>query len=123
MSENAVSTDILLLEDDGAILEGLVECLQLEGYSVAAAGDGCEGLAWLEAGNRPRVVVLDLVMPRMSGEEFLREVRARPGLRALPVVLMTAVSPGKVNLPDADAVIAKPFDLAAFLEVVRRYLR
>jgi two-component system, chemotaxis family, chemotaxis protein CheY len=114
---------ILLLEDDAAIREGLVECLELEGYSVQAVVDGAEALAWLEGGHRPRLVVLDLVMPRMSGEEFLREVRADGALRQLPVVLMTAASPGNVALPACDALLVKPFELDELLQVIRRFLR
>jgi CheY-like chemotaxis protein len=113
--------DILLLEDDLAILEGLVECLELEGHRVHAASDGAEALVWLAAGNQPRLVVLDLVMPRMGGEEFLRELRARPGAR-VPVVLMTAASLGSLALPEVDAFLAKPFELDEFLTVVRRFL-
>lgn len=123
MSEGATAPEILLLEDDPGILEGLVECLELEGHSVHAASDGVEALAWLAAGNWPRVVVLDLVMPRMNGEDFLRALRAQPRARGLPVVLMTAASPGKVALPEVDALLSKPFDLDAFLEVVERFLR
>lgn len=118
----SAAADILLLEDDVAILEGLVECLELEGHRVHAVTDGAEALGWLEAGNRPRLVVLDLVMPRMGGEEFLRALRARPGAR-IPVVLMTAASLGTLELPQADAFLAKPFELDEFLGVIRGFLR
>lgn len=123
MSANTTETaEILLLEDDAAIVEGLVECLEMEGRSVRAASDGVEGLAWLAAGNRPRLVVLDLVMPRMTGEDFLREIRSRPAYRDLPVILMTAAAPGKADFPEADALIHKPFELEEFLRVVKRFL-
>ena len=122
MSERATAAEILLIEDDAAILEGLAECLALEGHSVHAASDGVDGLAWLAAGNRPRLVVLDLVMPRMSGDEFLREARGRSTLAEVPVILMTAAAPGKVKLPEVDAVLTKPFELDALLEVVRGLL-
>ncbi|HYD43288.1 MAG TPA: response regulator [Anaeromyxobacter sp.] len=118
----APDIEILLLEDDAAILEGLVECLELAGHRVHAVSDGAEALGWLAAGNRPRLVVLDLVMPRMGGEEFLREFRAQPGAR-VPVVLMTAASPGSVELPQVDAFLAKPFELDEFLRAVQRFLR
>lgn len=113
---------ILLVEDDAAIRESLVECLELEGYRVEAFGDGVAALDWLVAGGRARVAVIDLVMPRLSGEDFLREVRASPALRDLPVVLMTAVTPGKAGLPVAEAFLPKPFELADFLAAVRRFL-
>lgn len=119
MSEPA---EILLLEDDEAILEGLVECLELEGHRVHAASDGAAALAWLAAGNQPRLVVLDLVMPRMGGEDFLRAFRSRTG-PSVPVVLMTAASLGKVELPQVDAFLAKPFELEEFLRVIQGFLR
>jgi CheY-like chemotaxis protein len=118
-----MSEDILLVEDDAAIRESLAECLALEGHTVRAAAEGAEALGWLAAGNRPRVVVVDLVMPGMSGEEFLDRLRAAPGPQRVPVVLMTAVSPGKVALPSADAMLHKPFELDEFLGVVARFLR
>jgi CheY-like chemotaxis protein len=69
------------------------------------------------------VVVADLVMPRLSGEDFLRALRADPALREVPVVLMTAASPGRVGLPAADVVLPKPFELTDFLAAVRRFVR
>ncbi len=115
-------TQIILVEDDTAIRESLAECLELEGFRVRAFGDGVAALAWLNGGGRPQVAVVDLVMPRLSGEDFLREVRAAPALRELPVVLMTAVSAAQADLPVADALLPKPFELADFLAVVRRFV-
>ncbi len=121
MSEESVQ--IVLVEDDAAIRESLEECLALDGFRVRAFADGVAALEWLVAGGRPQVVVADLVMPRLSGGDFLRELRADPALRELPVVLMTAASPGKVPLPPADALLPKPFELSDFLATVRRFLR
>ncbi len=120
MSTPAVQ--ILLVEDDTAIRESLAECLELEGFRVQAAGDGVAALAWLAGGGRAQVAVVDLVMPRLSGEDFLREVRAAPALRDMPVILMTAVSPAQASLPVADALLPKPFELADFLAAVRRFV-
>jgi CheY-like chemotaxis protein len=113
---------LLLVEDDTAIRESLVEVLELEGYRVQAFGDGVAALAWLSTGERPAMAAVDLVMPRLSGEELLRELRARPSLRDLPVVLMTAVTPDK-GLPAADALLVKPFELAELLATVQRLVR
>lgn len=114
--------DILLVEDDEAIRASLVECLELEGRAVRAEADGVEALAWLRAGNRPRVVVLDLVMPRMGGEELLSALRGSAETRDLPVVLMTGASAGEGRLPEADRVLQKPFDLSQFLEALEEWL-
>ena len=111
---------ILLVEDDTAIRESLAECLALEGYAVQAFGDGAAALDWLRGGGRPRLVVLDLVLPRMSGEDFLRALRADGALASLPTVLMTAASP-RSGLPAVDALLVKPFELGEFLDAVRRF--
>jgi len=116
------ATQIVVVEDDTAIRESLAECLELEGFRVQAFGDGVAALAWLNDGGRAQVAVVDLIMPRLSGEDFLKEVRASPALRELPVILMTAVSPSQADLPAADALLPKPFELADFLEVVRRFV-
>lgn len=113
---------ILLVEDDAAIRESLAECLELEGCRVAAFADGAAALAWLAEGGRPRVAVFDLVMPRVTGEEFLRALRADPAHRELPAILMTAASP-RGSLPAADALLVKPFELNDFLDLVKRHLR
>lgn len=117
------TTQIVLVEDDTAIRESLAEILELEGYRVQAFADGVAALAWLSAGGRPAVAAVDLVMPLLSGEEFLRALRALPALGRLPVILMTAVSPDKGGLPAADALLVKPFELSAFLEAVERLAR
>ena len=114
--------DILLVEDDAAIRESLAECLELEGHPVRAVADGPSALAWLEQGNRPRVVLLDLVMPVMSGDELVKVLRAVPGTRDIPLVLMTGASPGEMARAQVDALVTKPFELGELLAVVRRLL-
>jgi len=110
--------EILLVEDDDAVRSSLAECLELEGWVVQTAADGVEALAC----NRPRVVILDLVMPRMSGEDLVREIRGDSGTRDLPVVLMTGAAPLDDRLPKADALLVKPFSLSDLLEAIRPFL-
>jgi CheY-like chemotaxis protein len=120
----AAASQILLVEDDSAIRESVAECLQAEGHAVQTARNGAEGLSWLRAGNRPALVVLDLVMPVMDGAEFLVAVRTDPSWRDLPVVLMTAAMPSVANpLPAATAYLEKPFELADLLDTVARLTR
>lgn len=112
---------ILLVEDDGPIRDTVAECLAAEGYQVERAAHGGEALAWLQAGGRPALVVLDLVMPVMNGAELLVQLRASDTLRGTPVLLMTAAIPSAAApLPAADAVLVKPFDLDQLLETVQR---
>jgi CheY-like chemotaxis protein len=115
---------ILLVEDDPGIREAMVECLSLEGYSVAEASNGAEALAYLHAAPAPKVIVLDLVMPVMNGSEFLEQVRREPALSSIPVILMTAATLGAAHaarMPTADLRLPKPFELTALLDAVARF--
>jgi len=66
---------ILVVEDDLAILRGLKDNLECESYDVLTAADGEQGYALLKE-NRPDLVILDLMLPRMSGQQFCRSARA-----------------------------------------------
>jgi CheY-like chemotaxis protein len=85
----------LVVDDDRDIRETVAEILEDQGYSVHCASDGREALDWLQEHPREtQVVVLDMMMPGMTGEEFLREKESRPQLAALPVVVLSAQDSG-----------------------------
>ncbi len=89
-----------------------------------AVEHGADALAWLAREPRPAVILLDLVMPVMTGDEFLERLRAAPALRDVPVLLMTAALPGAtVASARADAVLTKPFELEELLAAVSRLCR
>ncbi len=114
---------ILLVEDDAGIRDSVAECLELEGYEVSAVANGSDALAWLSR-EVPDVLLVDLVMPVMTGGELLARMKADPRLAAVPAVLMTAAIPAPgAPVPKADATLPKPFDLDALLEVVGRLAR
>ncbi len=114
---------ILLVEDDTGIRDSVAECLEIEGYRVAAVANGEDALEWLSR-EVPDVLLVDLVMPVMSGGELLAHLKADPRLAGIPAVLMTAAIPAPGSfVPKADAMLPKPFDLDALLEVVRRLAR
>ncbi len=119
-AEGPVST-ILLVEDDDAIRESVSECLVLEGYNVALAVNGAEALDWLERADRPAVVLLDMIMPVMTGAELLVRMRRNPMLASVPVVLMTAAMQKEPAAMSAQALLPKPFDLAELLQTVARF--
>ncbi|GAA6200264.1 AAA family ATPase [Aquicoccus sp. SU-CL01552] len=80
----------LLIDDDPINLEVLRNFMELEGFGIEMARDGPEGLRALEAGFEPDIVLLDVMMPGMSGYEVCRRIRATRPVAALPVVMLTA---------------------------------
>jgi len=118
-----VKTHVLVIEDDVDILENVTQLLESEGYQVSAARNGRAALAALEGTDPPpSVILLDLMMPVMTGYEFREAQLANPRIASVPVVLMTAdghLSEKTARLGVA-AAIGKPFDIAALLAVVSR---
>ncbi len=121
MTEPAVQGNVLLVEDDEGIRETIAECLAGEGHAVTVTANGAQALAWLDAGGLADLVLLDMIMPVMTGDELLRRLRLDARFASLPVVLMTA-APDGASLHGAQELLSKPFDLAVLLELVARYL-
>jgi two-component system phosphate regulon response regulator PhoB len=113
---------VLILEDEAAIRELLVELLAVEGFRVASAESALGGLGLVRR-LRPAVVVLDLGLPYVSGVHFLAELRADPDplVRAVPVVVVSALT--ETLPPDrwaqVSAVLAKPVRLRVLADTVR----
>jgi CheY-like chemotaxis protein len=112
---------ILVVDDEPAIREAVVELLASEGYRAHGLGGGQEALEWVRR-ERPALVLVDLVMPVMNGAELLGRLRADPALKGVPVVLMTAATPARGEpATGADAVLRKPFELDELLDAVARH--
>ena len=107
---------ILLIDDDAEVRQACAQVLSEEGYSVHAASDGVSGIAQLDC--MPDVIVLDLVMPRMDGWEFIRRLRAVAGHEHTPVLVLTATSSSGAALVGAQAILRKPFVVDALLRQV-----
>ena len=116
--------DILLAEDDAGIRTILVEFLTEEGYVVIAAEHGADALALLATtAVLPRVILLDLMMPVMSGWAFRAQQRLNPHWADIPVIMLTA-SPAlsEAHGPmQAARVLSKPIDLDDLLVAVQQY--
>ena len=108
---------ILVVDDEPTILELLVELLRDEGHVTLAAGDGHMALEVLGR-VVPDLVITDAMMPRLDGPGLVRWMREQPGLRHVPVVLLSAVV--RVDPVELDGItfVAKPFDLATLLDAV-----
>jgi CheY-like chemotaxis protein len=112
---------ILVIDDDPAILDTVTQILEFEGYSVATATNGAEGLRQVDQAP-PALILLDMRMPVLDGWGFARTLRER-GV-ALPIVVMTAAQDARrwAQEISASAYLAKPFDLLDLLDVVQRQL-
>ena len=82
------ATTVLIVEDDAATREMYRQALTASGHRTIAVADGLAALRHLE-GDRPDVVVLDLMLPTLGGHDVYRELRANPETREIPVVIVT----------------------------------
>jgi DNA-binding response OmpR family regulator len=115
------SCSVLVVEDDPSITEFVESVLRDEGYEVAVAADGEEGLRRVEQ-VPPNLILLDLLLPVIGGEAFLREVRQRRGTE-IPIILMTAAREEAPEItPPAEGLVLKPFELTDLLAEVERVL-
>jgi len=115
---NARAT-VLVVDDDEAIRETIAELLRDSRYDVLCAENGAQALALLESGARPGLVILDLMMPVMSGWELIERLRRHPDheLSQIPVVILSAV-----GLAGEHVMIHKPVEIDLLLGTVERYL-
>lgn len=112
---------ILVVEDDEDAREAMVALLQMKGYRAVPAGNGKEALEYLRQAPVPDLIILDLWMPVMDGWQFRAEQIKDPRLKAVPVIVVTALS-DRDDL-DANEVIIKPVDVDRLLTTVGQYCR
>lgn len=115
------STPVLVVDDDPDIREAVQDILSFEGYEVVQADNGREALELLnrQPPLRPCIILLDLMMPVMDGEEFVSHLQRQPELAALPVILVTAS--GRGMFPGVKAIIKKPFEMDELLAAVSEH--
>jgi CheY-like chemotaxis protein len=107
MTTAASAMPILVVDDDPELRETLQDILEMEGWPVRLASNGREALEVLRELGRPCLILLDMMMPVMTGEEFLEHVRQDPVLHSYPVIICSATS--RSTLPGARSIIRKPF--------------
>lgn len=117
---------ILVMEDEDALSTLLQYNLEKEGYDVVVAADGEEGLVQIDE-RQPDLVLLDWMLPKVSGIEVCRRLRSRPETRNLPVIMLTArgEESDRVRGLDtgADDYLTKPFSMTELIARIRAVLR
>jgi two-component system, chemotaxis family, chemotaxis protein CheY len=114
---------VMIVEDEPDALEAMSELLSDEGFKTLQARHGQEALDLLNAGWRPALILLDIKMPVMDGNDFLRALLSDPKLAEIPVAIMTA-SAGADRTPSRkrDAgFFRKPVDYERLLQTIRFY--
>lgn len=119
---------ILVIDDENSVRKIICDNLRLSGFDIVEAADGEGGLAMLNAGPLPRIVITDLIMPRKSGLDVIAEIRKNH-----PSIRLVAISGGgrieaandlleKARELGADAVLSKPLDLDALEATIEGFL-
>jgi len=107
---------VLVVDDDADIRETLREAVEMVGCTALLAKDGQDALQVLGQ-HRPCLIILDLIMPVMTGEELLAAMRLQPELAQLPVIVSTSAPK---RAPAGVPVLPKPIDLRAFWAWIRQ---
>src|SRR6266704_1344448 len=122
---NDGATTVLVVEDDFDLRDALVPILEYEGHRVVSAANGKEALERLRTMPPPSLILLDLMMPVMDGEQFRAQQLRDPALASIPVVVVSAHASAeeRAALLGAAGCVKKPFEIEDLLEQVRRSSR
>jgi len=120
-----MSQRILVVEDQEDNRRILRDLLNSAGFTLVEATTGEEGVR-LAATERPDLILMDVQMPVLDGHEATRQIKAQPGLRHIPIIVVTSYAlsgdDAKAKEAGADAYVAKPFSPRALLAQIRQLL-
>jgi len=119
--QSASHCPVLIVEDDADLREMMAQLLSLEGFRTATVSNGLEALEYLHNGDRPDLILLDLMMPVMDGWEFRRQQQADPQLARVPVIVLSALDQNRAADVNAAAFLKKPLDFDRLIKLVRSY--
>jgi CheY-like chemotaxis protein len=116
---------VLVVDDDEDNRETIATALEAVGHPVASVGSGVEALRWIEAHGPPSLILLDMMMPQMDGEELLNTIHHDDGLARVPVVIMSGHVSGREKAKElsASGCLVKPFELVELEVTVERFAR
>lgn len=115
---------ILVVDDEFDISEAICAILRADGHEVTVSSNGKEALEYLKSGKQqPELILLDVMMPYLSGYEVLKYIRNQEGLRKTPVILMSSVQPtGAQKRTGFNDFLRKPFDLSTLEKLLSKHL-
>ena len=120
-----MAIDVLIAEDEPSILEALDFILRRAGWSIGSVTDG-EAVVDAVRRLQPRMLLLDVMLPKRSGFEVLKQIRTSEGLKDLPVLVLTAKGQAQdrriAEELKADAFVTKPYANAEVISAVRQLL-
>lgn len=125
MKPDGSEPDVVVVDDDVLIRDGLCMVLEDQNWHCLAAANGAVALELLRGLERPpHLILLDLTMPVMNGWEFRQAQLAEAALAAIPTIVLTAVGDvraGNLEL-EPEKILRKPVDLGRLIEVVRQHI-
>jgi CheY-like chemotaxis protein len=115
---------VLILEDDEVSRMMYTQILQMEDLNIIEKEDGPAALDYLNSHDAPDLILMDLTFPKMSAEEFIRQLKANPNTAHIPFVLISGQDSirEKSKSLGAKSYLAKPFDLDDFVNKVKTNL-
>lgn len=117
-----MSRNILVVDDEPDLLQAVCGFLEDEGFRVRGVSSGAEALEVLANGPAPDLVLLDVMMPGLSGFDVLAKMEELDAAKRVPVVMMSAVDPGQKRPRAAlKAFLRKPFDIDKLLATIARW--
>lgn len=116
-SQPDAGKSILIVEDEELIRRAIQMVLEWEGYEVLCVNNGQEALDLLRSGRRPSLIVLDLMMPVLDGQQFREEQLRDPTIASIPVIVVSAAS--FADSVQADHLVRKPFEVRELLVAIR----
>lgn len=122
---DAMSKKILIVEDNELNMKLFHDLLDAHGYQTIQTRDGMEALD-LARTHRPDLILMDIQLPEVSGLEVTKWLKEDDGLKAIPVIAVTAFAmkgdEEKIREGGCEAYISKPISVSHFLETVRKFL-